>query len=313
MHSEKHFAESIENFRERIERDAIKRNYCLNNHLKLIEIDYKSTNKKELRRIQSAFTQLLNDHGLISSDADIPDFSEYAFYITLKYQKLNANTVTLKKLVTYVMEGKRIGDLTDIELIRKLFLSDKQTKTAYNRAILPEVTHLLKDTDLSIKEISQITKISSSAIRRINNGEIYAEHTHASMEEPLKKMKRTKIDEDTILDIVRDLKETNLSFREIGKTRGVSESVPKAINDGRRYTEYSGASIEYPIRPSQRKKKKQVLAIVELLRDTTWTQEKIADYTGVTESVVQKINTGYNHSKITGASSQKPIRKRKLK
>jgi hypothetical protein len=310
LHSEKHFAETDEAFHERVERDVIKRDFCREYGLELIEMDYNSPSKKELRRIQATFTKLLRDQGLIPNNPQIPDFTEYAFYITLEYQKLNANTITIKKLITYVMEGKRIGDLTDIEFIRELFLSDKQTKTAYNRAILPEVTYLLKNTDHSIKEISQITKMSKTVIRRINNGEIYSQHTHASREEPLKTMKRSRIDVSTIWEIVRDLKETNLSFREIGKRRGVSESVPKAINDGRRYTKYSGASIERPIRPPQRNGEQQVLAIVELLRGTTWTQEKIANYAGVTKAVVQKINTGYNHSNITGASGQEPIRKK---
>lgn len=313
LHSERHFAESENAFQERIERDEIKRDYCQKHSLELVEMDYRSPNKKELRRIQSVFTQLLADHGLIPNNVDIPDFSEYAFYITLEYQKLNSNTITLKKLVTYVMEGQRIGDLTDIDLIRELFLSDKKSKTAYNRAILPEVMYLLKDTDLSIKEISKITKMSKSAIRRINNGEIYSKHTHVSSEKPLKRMKRARIDESTILGIVNDLKETDLTFREIGKKRGVSESVPKAINDSSRYTEYSGASKDHPIRPPQQIGRQQVLAIAELLQGTTWTQKKIADYSGVTEAIVQKINTGYNHSEITGASSEEPLRKRKRK
>lgn len=311
LHSEKHFSESDEDFLERIERDVIKRDYCQEHCLELIEIDYHFPSKKELRRMQSIFIELLTDHGLIPNDVDIPDFSEFAFYITLEYQKLNTNYLTIKKLVTYVIEGKRIDDLTDIELIRKLFLSDKKTKTAYNRVILPEVINLLKNTNNSIMGISKITKMSQSAIRRVNNGETYSEHTHASKEKPLKKMKRARIDEETILGIVMDLKETDLTFRDIAKKRKVSESVTKSINDGSRYTQFSGASKEHPIRPSVQIGKEMVLAIMNLLKNTTWTQKKIAENLGITEAIVQKINTGYNHSNITYASSKEPIRKRK--
>lgn len=310
LHSEKHFAETEENFHERIERDEIKREFCRKYQLKLVEIDYKSPGKKELRRIQSLFTQLLTDYHLIPCDINIPDFSEFAFYITLEYQKFNSNTLTIKKLVKYVLEGKRIGEMTDIELIKQLFLSDKQMRTAYNRVILPEITYLLKGTDHSIKEISKITKVPGSVIRRINTGEIYSYITHASREEPLKKLKRPRIDEDTIMQIIKYLKETNLTFREIGIRTGVSEAVPKAINDGRRYTQYSGASRDNPIRKPKRQGEEQVRAIVELLLHTRWTQQEIADYIGVTSAIVQKINTGYNHSNITGASGDDPIRKR---
>lgn len=313
LHSEKHFAESEENYRKRIERDVVKQAYCLEHNLKLVEIEYHFPNKKELRRIQRAFIQLLKDYELIPNDIDIPDFSEYAIYFTLEYQKLNANAITIKKLVTYVMEGKRVDDLTDIELIRQLFMSGKRSKTAYNHAVLPEVIHLLKEPDHSIKEISRITKVSKSAIRRINSGESYSQYTNASKAEPLKKLKRARIDEDTIVEIIKDLRESDLNMREIARKRGVAESVVSAVNEGNRYTNYSGVTKGNPIRPPVEIRKEQVLAIAELLRETNWTQKKIADYSGVTVAIVQKINVGYNHSKITGACSQDPIRKKRCR
>ena len=55
LHSEKHFAESEDDFHERIERDAIKRDYCQKHRLELVELDYRSPNKKELRKITSPF------------------------------------------------------------------------------------------------------------------------------------------------------------------------------------------------------------------------------------------------------------------
>lgn len=80
--------------------------------------------------------------------------------------------------------------------------------------------------------------------------------------------------------------------------------MPKAINDGSKYSQYSGASKEHPIRPHRQIGKQMVLAITDLLRNTTWTQRKIAEYLGIMESIVQKIITGYNHSDITNASDK---------
>lgn len=311
FHYEKHFSETQEHFKKRIKNDYLKQEYCVKHNLPLIELKYQSPTKKELRRIQLDFEKLLVEKNLIPNSIRLPDFSDYASYITLEYQKRNANHHSIKNLISYIIEGNRIEDLSNIELIKLLFSSDKKYKTAYNRAVLNEIVSLLTNTNLSIKEIRKITKVPDSVIRRMNNGEAYAKYTNASKTRPLRKLKRAKLDKNTILNIVGDLKNTNDTYKEIAKRYNVSESVPKAINDGSRYSNYSKASKANPIRLPIQINKDKVLIIAKLLKETDWSQKKIAEHTAVTVAIVQKINTGYNHSNITQASSDNPLRKRK--
>lgn len=106
-----------------------------------------------------------------------------------------------------------------------------------------KVKDLLKNTKLTLKEISKKTGYDISAIKRINYGIIWYDN---NIDYPIREQDLTKKEaNDRALLIIYDLLHTNLTQKEIASKYGVSRSTVTMINIGQNN---HFDNLEYPIR-----------------------------------------------------------------
>lgn len=99
-----------------------------------------------------------------------------------------------------------------------------------------------------------------------------------------------KIDDKMIQSIVRDLKNSELTFSEISQKYDISDSTLWRINTGLTYE----LNESYPLRPIRMRKISQsdLNQILSLLRNTKLTLKQIGELFGVTDAVINDINQG---------------------
>lgn len=103
-----------------------------------------------------------------------------------------------------------------------------------------EIKMLLKNTVIGQKEIAEMMGVHVSTVERIQAGTIRHD---PNIDYPIRKYSKYEV---IALAIIEDLKNTQLTHKEIGLKYGVGEDIPSRINTGKRYNYlYNG---EYPIR-----------------------------------------------------------------
>lgn len=110
------------------------------------------------------------------------------------------------------------------------------------------------------------------------------------------------LNQKEVEEIVRLLKQTNLSQTEIGNKFNVAQTVVSNINVG---NTYYNKNIEYPIRPIENK---SIKTIKKLLKETNLSLNEIAKKVGVCKSTVNQINQGKS---FVDKNLDYPIRKEK--
>jgi len=126
------------------------------------------------------------------------------------------------------------------------------------------VISYLLDTNLSVKEIAKITGYTNTAIRRINNGELRKKD---NLIYPLRKeISFISLNERAKL-IIEELKNSNLTQKEIAEKYNVKRTTVTAINNGQNHKQ---ENIDYPIRKEAitggRKPKKVVMCDIKSLK-----------------------------------------------
>lgn len=118
-----------------------------------------------------------------------------------------------------------------------------------------------------------------------------------------------KLNKNDVLHIVKLLKETTLTYKEIAKTYGVSEDFICSINKGRAWK----MDICYPIRKTSsntsRLSDKDVADIVSDLRNSNTSMREIAAKYGMKEHCISSINRGRSHKQN---NTNYPIRSSKF-
>lgn len=132
------------------------------------------------------------------------------------------------------------------------FTSEKMKKitgiekgsSMFNQEQLNQIIEDLKNSKLTIKEISKKFNCCENTITKINNGNHYCQD---NIDYPIRKRsKRTsKISEEDLLTIFKLLKETNLTFNQIAKNFNICVSSISRINQGKTNRR---DNIDYPIR-----------------------------------------------------------------
>ena len=114
-------------------------------------------------------------------------------------------------------------------------------------------------------------------------------------------------DEEIIKKIIDLLKNTNMSYKDIGRIMNINTGVIKTISRG---IHYRIEGIEYPIRPiHSRLTTEEVLEIAKYLKYTKLSINRIADLMNCNEKKVWKIDEGKAYSKILLDNGYKiPIR-----
>ncbi len=118
--------------------------------------------------------------------------------------------------------------------------------TTHSLEEVQEVKRLLKETNLSIKEIAEKTTYDGSAIERINIGKIWNDPNETY---PLRILfnSNTKQQErwEKIVDLLLN---TDFTQKEIAKMCGVQRSCVTMINNGKNGKRWNTKNIPYPIR-----------------------------------------------------------------
>lgn len=106
---------------------------------------------------------------------------------------------------------------------------------------IEEIIILLKNSSLSIKEIGDKYNRSPDVIRDINSGKSYHRN---DIEYPIRKLQFHRLTSQEVEEIIKLLKNTDISIIEISKQYGVSNIAISDINQGRSHKQ----NIDYPIR-----------------------------------------------------------------
>lgn len=158
---------------------------------------------------------------------------------------------------------------------------------------LEEIWKMLEDDKLTIKQISEKMKVGMDTIENINLGITYNNNEQSY---PIRKKKVVKptINIETIIEIAKLLKETNVYQKDIAKIYNISEKIIRKINFG--VGPYYIEGYSYPIRYKNSSCKKfsneQIKLIIYDLLNTHKTQEEIAAKFGCDRKLISQINTG---------------------
>ena len=179
------------------------------------------------------------------------------------------------------------------------------TKPIFDDQKIDTVIEMLKDESYSYNDIIAKTGISMTHIYNINTG---ARRRRDDLTYPIRKSntkgtKGLKLSPEENLEIHNLLKNTSLSYEEIGQKYGVKRDTIGDINAGKTKS-YLLENWTYPIRSLSRTKatkkmklsKEQVEQIVGLLLDSSKPFYEIASMYGVSSSTISGINSGRTKS-----------------
>lgn len=123
-----------------------------------------------------------------------------------------------------------------------ILTDEKNPNTTHSIDQVNKVYELLATTNLSTKEIGQITGYSDSAVQRINLGLI---RRNADIQYPIRKENCKTFLDDRALNIISDLLNTKMTQKEIAQKYGVGRSTVTAINNGQNHRQ---PDLNYPLR-----------------------------------------------------------------
>jgi group I intron endonuclease len=146
-----------------------------------------------------------------------------------------------------------------------------------------KIIELLLNTNLFYKDIAEQLKIPVTIVNHINIGESW--RNDSKYKYPLRQKYLSNIQYEEIISL---LKNTNLSFIEIGKKMNLDRMVIQNINIGNTYKK---ENIEYPIR-KRFSDEKTVEIIKDLLKNTKLFYKEIAKQTNTSISIVSNTNNG---------------------
>lgn len=107
---------------------------------------------------------------------------------------------------------------------------------------IEKIIYLLKDTNLSIKEIANTFHYHRGSIERINTGKLW---NLDDIDYPIRKETTKDFKKERAAHIKEDLLYTNLTQKEIGEKYGVGRTTITAINNGQNYFD---DTLDYPLR-----------------------------------------------------------------
>lgn len=115
-------------------------------------------------------------------------------------------------------------------------------------------------------------------------------------------------DEKIIKKIIDLLKNTNMSFKDIGRATNINTGIIKSISYGKSYI-IKGEN--YPIRPiNKRLDKNIVLEVAKYLKYTRLSVKRISEFSLCEENTVRNIDNGNSYSKVLSSEGYTfPIRK----
>lgn len=177
-----------------------------------------------------------------------------------------------------------------------------------------EIKDLIKNSQLTFKQIGDLFGVSLGCISNINTGKTFYED---NLDYPIRDtIQHTKLNNELVHQIIEYLKNSNLSIIDIGLTLGISDFTVGEINRGK--NSWCPKDIQYPIRKSVQQNtyqnkinKKQVQEICYKLIFTSDTINEIAKQYNLGKNTVGDISRGATWKEIT-SQFKLPIRKNKI-
>lgn len=171
----------------------------------------------------------------------------------------------------------------------------------------------LVNTSLSYREIEKLTGATKRAITMIARGEAYTDITGGPVVRPWGAYKG-KLLEEEVGEIVRLLRETDLTHGQIAGKFFVTKNTVSNIQNGRTHTDITGGVVlrrwEIKYGPLGRGSKalpfETVQEIVHLLRTSKIKQTEIARRFDIRAQIVNDIRGGRNYVYITGGRVYRP-------
>ena len=178
-----------------------------------------------------------------------------------------------------------------------------------------EIKDLIKNSELTFKQIGDLFGVSLSCISDINRGKTFYEE---NIIYPIRNTSQhTKLTNELVNQIIDYLKDSDLSIIDIGLTLGISNFTIGEINRGK--NSWCPQNINYPIRKSIQKNtyqnkinQNQVQEICYKLIFTSNTIEEIAKQYNLGKNTIGDISRGITWKEITH-QFELPIRKNKIK
>lgn len=180
-------------------------------------------------------------------------------------------------------------------------LGIKNVASKFTQNDLNDIIELLQKTEIPMCQIAEKYNCNRLTIGKINAGETYF---NSELNYPLRKQKyitksgylnaNSSLDEKQLNNLIDDLKELKMSFKEIENKYNISSSTLTNINRG---ITYHNNSIDYPIRKKNAIRKRiftqeEMSLIKGLLENKKESMENIALKIGCDRKVISDINQG---------------------
>lgn len=161
----------------------------------------------------------------------------------LSLNQISKKTGVDKSTVNEINQGRSFIEQNRVYPIRK----EKNISKLSDPVILQQIFILLKDGKISTQKIAEKFDVKRFAIEDINNGK---SHYNPNWNYPIRKKPATyhKVTDCEVDEIIKLLKESNLSFREIARKYNLkTHNAICYINNGKSIS-YRRNNIDYPIR-----------------------------------------------------------------
>lgn len=173
-----------------------------------------------------------------------------------------------------------------------------------------KIKHLLKHSELSFSEISNMFNVGLFAISDINRGKSWKDNSFKGHIRNTSRAKR--IPEDIVINILNDLMYTSLSTIQIAKKYNLNTSTIQAISNGEIHL---NNNIKYPLRDkvsrpttSLRLSKANVKEIINILQNSCVLIKDIGKKYNVSPNTIADINHGRSWRELY--NGEYPIRKK---
>ncbi len=179
----------------------------------------------------------------------------------------------------------------------------------YSDDIIQKIIHLLKDTDMSMTEIKELTGVSLTHIWNINTGNRRKQDNlcYPLRDSSFKGTKGLLLSSEEVEEIIDAIQNTDLNMKEIANMFNVSVYIVKSINNGTTDA-YRKPNYTYPIKNFNNCLTNEVACnIISYIKDNpSMTLTEIAKYFKIAPSKVIAINSGKSHKQ---SDEIYPIRK----
>lgn len=257
---------------------------------------YKSDSKKEKRKTDRPIDRAMKKYGFSNFDYEILciiDESVQEFESKELLDKLEIYYISYFNSLINTGHGYNVESGGSLQKIKpKLTFEEKLnlSRTLSSKTIILIQNMLIEG--YFIKDIAKKFKINISVVSDINTGKKFKNKKLTYPLNPNSKIESHLKNKDISLNIIYELKNTDLNFVEIADKNKVSLSLVISLNNGKVKSMFNKKE-KYPLRvPKQRVLEDIYKKIEYLLMTTDLSCSRIAEEVGVSSTTVRRFNNG---------------------